>query len=120
MRERRLCAFQLIFGDRGDILVVMLLAGIIDENVEPAQRVDRLPDGAFAKLLVTDVAANGDSAPALLLDDLFGLCRIVVLAQIENGDVRAFPANKAATARPIPLSAPVISATLPSRRFEPS
>ena len=75
--------------DVGDVLGPMLLAGIVDEDVEPAELVDGLLDRSFAELLVADVAGDGDGAPALLLDDLLGLLRIVMLAQIDNRDVRA-------------------------------
>ena len=36
----------------------MLLAGIVDEDVEAAELVDRLPDRFLAELLVADVAGE--------------------------------------------------------------
>ena len=41
-------------------------------------------------VLVADVAGEGDRPAPLLLDDLAGLGRVVMLAQIGNGDVGAF------------------------------
>ena len=73
----------------------------------------------FAELLVADVAGDGDRAAAFLLDDFLRLRGIVMLAQIEDRDVGALARKRAATARPMPLSAPVISATLPFSRSEP-
>ena len=81
---------QLVLVDVGDVLVGMLLAGIVDEDVEPAELLDRLPDGPFAELLVADVAGDRDRSAAFLLDDLLRLLRIVMLAQIKDCDVGAF------------------------------
>jgi hypothetical protein len=81
-------ALQLLLGDVANVLVGMLLASIVDEDVEPAQLIDGLLDGVIAKLSVANVAGNGDRLAALFLDDLPGLLRIVVLAQIEDRDVR--------------------------------
>ena len=80
---------QLLLGDVADVLVGMLLAGIVDEDVEPAELVDGLLDRALAEVLVADVAGDRDRLAAFLLDDLLGLRRIVMLAQIEDGDVGA-------------------------------
>src|SRR6185503_15538504 len=74
----------------GDVLVGMLLAGIVDEQVESAELIDGLPDRTFAELLVADVAGDRDRPAPFLLDDLPGLGRIVVLAEIDDRDVRAF------------------------------
>jgi hypothetical protein len=73
-----------------NMLVGMLLTGIVDQDVEPAELVDRLRHRAIAKRLVADVAGDRDCAPAFLADNLRGLGGIVMLAQIKNRDVRAF------------------------------
>ena len=68
----------------------MLLAGVVDEDVEPAELIDGLLHRLLAELLVADVAGNGDRLAPFLLDDLLGLGGVVMLAQIDDGDVRAF------------------------------
>ena len=67
----------------------MLLAGVVDEDVEPAQLVDRLLDRAFAERLVADIAGDGDRLAALLLDDVLGELGVLMFAKIEDSDVRA-------------------------------
>ena len=47
-------------------------------------------DRALAEALVAEVAGDGDRPAALLLDDRLGLRGVVMLAQIEDGDVGAF------------------------------
>jgi hypothetical protein len=44
---------------------------------------------------------------------LSGLFGIIVLAEVRDDDVGAFTGNAMAAARPIPLSAPVITVALP-------
>ena len=73
-----------------DVIVIMLLAGIVDEDVEAAELVDGLLDCALAESLVADVARNRDRAAPFALDEPLGRCRIIVLAQIEDRDVGAF------------------------------
>ena len=41
--------FSCCFGDVAYVLVRMLLAGIVDEDVDAAERVDHLRDGAVAE-----------------------------------------------------------------------
>ena len=86
---------QLLFGDVAHVLVRMLLAGIVDEDVEAAQLGDRAGDGLVAKALVAHVSGDRDRPAALALDDLAGLLRIVMLAQIDDRDVRAFAGDRA-------------------------
>src|SRR4029079_17460339 len=73
-----------------NVFVGVLLAGIVDENVEPAQLVDRLADGSLAELLVADVAGDRDRLAPLLLDNLPGPGGVVMFAQVKDGDVGAF------------------------------
>ena len=49
-------ALQLLFADVADVLVPMLLAGIVDEDVEAAELLDRLRDGPLAEALVAEIA----------------------------------------------------------------
>src|SRR5437764_1356532 len=80
---------QLLLGDVADVLIRMLLAGIVDEDVESAKLIDRLPDSALTELLVANVAGDRDRAATLLLDNLFCLRRVVVLAQINDRHISA-------------------------------
>src|SRR5690606_40108511 len=64
-----------------------LLAGMVDQEVEPAERLDRAGDCVPAERLVAYVAGEGDAAAARFLDQCLGRCRIIVLVQIEDGDV---------------------------------
>ena len=65
------CPLQLLFGDVADVFVIMLLARIIDEDVELPELFDRLLHGSLAELLVPDISRDGDGVAAYLLDDLF-------------------------------------------------
>ena len=87
---------QLRFGDVADVLVGMLLAGIVDEHVEPPELVDGFLDRALAETLVADVAGNGDRPASFLFDNVLGLGGIVVLAQVQDGDVGAFAREQGA------------------------
>src|SRR3546814_2410508 len=69
----------------------MLLPGVVDEHVDPAETVDDLADRLFAERRVADIACDGDGIPPFVPDDSGGLFRIVMFAQIEDGDVGAFP-----------------------------
>ena len=83
-------ALQLLLGDVGDVLVGMLLAGIVDEDVEPAER--RRPPWRPPRRrtsLSPRSPAMVIALRALLLDDLAGLLGVVMLAQIEDRDVGA-------------------------------
>jgi hypothetical protein len=78
---------ELFLGDVADVFVGMLLAGIVDEDVETAELVHDLLHRAFAKCLVAEIAGNGDRFPPFPFDNLLRLRRIVVLAQVKDGDV---------------------------------
>ncbi len=82
-------ALQLLLGDVADVLVGVLLAGVVDEDVQPAKLLDGPPDHVVAMGLRPEVAGDGDGAAALALDDTLGLGRVVVLAQIGDRDVGA-------------------------------
>src|SRR6185369_14246068 len=85
---------QLIFGDVADVLIGVLLAGIVDEDVEPAELFDGLSYGVLAELLVSNVARDGDGPATLTFDDLLRLRRIVMLAKIEDRDLRPLPSKQ--------------------------
>jgi hypothetical protein len=82
-------ASQLLLADVADVLVGMLLARVVDEDVKAAELIDRLPDGALAESLVPDVPGDRDRAAPFLFDNLFGLGGVVMLAQIEDRDIGA-------------------------------
>ncbi len=70
-------AAELRLGDVANVLVGMLLAGIVDEDVEVAERFDHLIDRALAECLAADVAGDEQAAPALALD-AFGALGVFV------------------------------------------
>src|SRR5690606_33828455 len=83
--------FQLLLGDVGDVLVGMLLAGIVDENVDLSEGLDRLLHDAVAHLPRTYVGLDGYGPASFGLDDLPAIGGIVILEQIDNGDIGALP-----------------------------
>jgi hypothetical protein len=64
---------ELLFADVANVLVGVLLAGIVDEDVEAAELIDGLADRGLAKGLVADVAGDGERLAPFLLDDVPGL-----------------------------------------------
>jgi hypothetical protein len=97
----------------------MLLARIVDEDVQSAELVDRLSDHPIGEILLAEIAGDGDRPAALGFDDRLRLRRIVMLAQIGDRDVRAFAREQGRDRAADALSAPVIKATLPARRPDP-
>jgi hypothetical protein len=67
----------------------VLLAGVVDQQVELAERLDGARDRVLAERLVADVARDGQAAAALLLDQRLGRGRILMLVEIDDRDVRA-------------------------------
>jgi hypothetical protein len=63
-------------------------AAVVDEDVDAAERLERLLDEAFQILRVRDVAADGEGSEALRL-----ACELIAAAR-EHGDVRAFRAQR--------------------------
>ena len=59
---------QVRFGEVLQRLGVLLECGVVDEDVEAAERIDRLSHGALAECGVLDVAGDRDAARALLFD----------------------------------------------------
>ncbi|VXC60312.1 hypothetical protein SPHINGOAX6_30082 [Sphingomonas sp. AX6] len=81
--------FQLFLGNVGDVLIGMLLACIVDHDVELAELGDHPRHRVVAECLVADVPGDGQRARPFVADDLCGFFGIVMLAQVEDGDVRA-------------------------------
>ena len=69
-----------------------------------------------AKPLVADVTGQRKAAPPLTLDRLERVPGVFALLEVDDRDIGASRANSTATARPIPLSPPVISTTLSCSR----
>ena len=81
-------ALQLFRADVLQAILRVLLAGIVDQEVEPAERLDRSGHGFAAENLLTDIARDREAAPALLLDQRLGRLGVRVLVEIDDGDVR--------------------------------
>src|SRR6218665_3495729 len=69
----------------------MLLDGIVDQDVDLAERAERLCDDPLRSILFSDIASDGDRLAAFGLDDALRLGCIVIFAQIGDRDVGAFP-----------------------------
>src|SRR5690606_29157022 len=66
---------------------VELERGVVDEDVDPAELVDDPLHGIVAEGRVAHVARDGEAAPPLLLHRAPGLLGVLVLAEVEDGDV---------------------------------
>ena len=82
-------ALELLGGDLLDRILGVLLGGVVDQDLEMPELVHRLADGIAAEGFVADVAGDGQAAAALLLDPLAGLGGVLVLVQVDDGDVGA-------------------------------
>ena len=109
---------ELVLGDVADVLVGVLLAGIVDEDVEP-------PSSSTVCFTARSQNCLSPTSPAIVIarrpsfDDLLRLRGIVMFAEVKIATSAPSRAKSAATARPMPLSAPVIRATLPFKRSDP-
>ena len=81
---------EMLVGQLLEAVDVLLEGGVVDEDVELAELVDRLLDRVLAEFGVGDVAGEQDAAAAFLLDGLLGLLRVLVLVEIGERDVGAF------------------------------
>src|SRR5919109_3385751 len=83
-------ALELLIRDVEQRLLVLLVGGVVDQDVELAQLAHG-PLHRFRRVLwIGDVARQQDATPALAFDRLLRLLRVFVLAQVADGDVRAF------------------------------
>ena len=80
--------------DLADVLGLVLLGRVIDQNIETTELPHGLLDRIAAKFLVADVAGHLDRAAALLLDRRDGLIGVLVLLQVNDGDLGAFPRHR--------------------------
>src|SRR5712692_1297563 len=60
----------------------MLLAGVVDEYVEPAEAAQGVLDEATAETFIADIAGHQARGATLVLDQAFGLVGVAVLVQI--------------------------------------
>ena len=100
-------------------------AGVVDEDVEVAERVDRRVDEPLGALPVGDVVAVGDGLAAQRLDLGSTTCRAAGLSSAPapsfapprslTTTLAPSAANSRACSRPSPRPAPVMIATRPSR-----
>src|SRR3546814_18772069 len=86
----------------------MLLAGVVDEDVEAAEFLGRLLDDLLASLRLGDVGLDRDRAPPFGLDDRGGFDGIGAVLEIDDRDVgalaRAERADRAPDAPATPAS----------------
>lgn len=131
LRQRRLAEVEyrqdigaesppdLLAGEVGQALVAHLEGGVIDQDIQVAELLHRPPHERLAVRLVADIPGDRERLSPGVAYQARGLRCVLILAQV--GDATSAPsrAKARATARPIPESPPVISATLPVRRLWP-
>ena len=73
------------------LVAELLAARVVDQDVQPAQALDRLCDQGLAEVLVPQVAGNGDGAATLGLDQGGDLVSVFLfVGQIVDRDIRPF------------------------------
>jgi hypothetical protein len=87
-----------------------LESGVVHENIELSEFLDRLRNSFIAKFLAGDVSGHEKTSLALGFDFLLGDASVFVFVEVDDSNVRALRAKRMATALPIPESPPVISA----------
>jgi hypothetical protein len=70
------------------------VGGIVDEDVDAAETVDRLLDDFSAVLGVLQVAGHQHGLPAFFLDEFLDLVRFFSLIEKGDQDVRAFACER--------------------------
>ena len=65
----------------------MLLGGIVDQDIKPAEVLHRLVDGGAAELLAGNVAGDRQALPPLFPHRCRGLGGILTLLEIYDGEV---------------------------------
>ena len=105
----------MLVGEVLEVVGMLLEGGVVDQHVEPAEARDGLLDRLAAEAAVGDVAGDEHAAPALAPRPRARSPRRPLLVQIDDRDIGALARESTATARPMPESPPVISATFPQR-----
>src|SRR5690606_28008724 len=82
-------ALQLLVVDFLQRLAVLLVGGVVDQHVEPAEFLHRALDHAVAEARIAHVAGDRDAAAPFLLDRSLGRTRVAMLAEVGDEDIRA-------------------------------
>ena len=80
---------ELLLGELGQAFHLVLLGGVVHQDVEPAELLHRLLDAALAERLVADIARDLDGVAAFVFDQLDRFVGVLVLFKIDDRDVRA-------------------------------
>src|SRR5688572_25694768 len=84
-------AIELLVGNLLDRLLMLLIGGVVDKDIQSAKFLDRSPDRFRAELRTLDVARNQQCAASFGLDGLQRRPGVRFLdRQIYNGDIGAF------------------------------
>ncbi|XUR38955.1 hypothetical protein ACQY74_007095 (plasmid) [Rhizobium leguminosarum bv. trifolii] len=83
--------FPLFITDLVDALEACLMCGVVDENVDTAELLDRRLDDLSAVGGILDVTADEDSLASGLLDQPFRLIGILILVEIGEQQIGTLP-----------------------------
>src|SRR5919109_4991197 len=86
--------FELLTRDLVDAVLWVLLGGIIDQYVEPAEVVHGLLHRLPTKHLIAYIPNQVKTPLASSFDLVFGLIRIAMLTQIDNSYIRTLPGKR--------------------------
>ena len=74
---------------------VKLERSVVHQHVQPPEFGHRAPDGCKAEITLGHIAGDGDRAPALRLHlAADGIGILLLVRQMHDGDVRAFPCEQ--------------------------
>src|SRR5262245_56097525 len=96
-----------------------LVRGIVDEDVNAAERRERFVDDGAAVAWVLHVAADQEGLSARLLDPCLAFGGVFVFGQIRNEHVGTFPGIGDRNRPSDAAVAPVMTTFFPARRPEP-
>src|SRR5205085_1699673 len=68
--------FELLDGDVLDRLLLLLVRGVVHENVKPAERLDGFVDETLASVRALHIESLHDAAPPRLFDPALCLARV--------------------------------------------
>src|SRR6266496_6707036 len=83
------CALEFSGIDLERIFGLMLLRRVVDKDIEPTELFDGSLDRLRAELFLADIASDLDGARAFALDQTKRLVRVLILLQIDDGDLRS-------------------------------
>lgn len=78
---------QLLVGYLSDVIPVVLLRGIVDQNVELAEGLDRLVDDLATECCITDIALQQQAFPAFGLYQFAGFLGITNFLEVGENTV---------------------------------